>query len=464
MGNNNLSTFSGASHPVKCKNIKTNSCDLAGRLAYATQSNAAQHTKLDFKEQSSFLNWFSGFTDGEGNFLISLDRGYIRFRFKINMHIDNLEALNTIKSTLKIGSVTVYKDKNYCSFVVQDFSDIKDILCPVFVQFPLLTSKNLDFQDFHKAVLIKNKTGRAVHLSDINKNKIILLKNGMNSNREIFTNFSINSQINVNPDWFIGFLEGEGTFGIKTGSSMYFQVAQKITSVECLNAIKTFLINLSPYGSMKAPYFNNNSCPMLHKGVILPINVLSTINSKTNVMSLVVSSVDSLYFFLLPLLDKSKMYTFKEMDFKLWRIALILKIHGYYYLPEGKTLFLDISDILNKRYSTGPIKNIDSKIEDIFLRYQALLLIKPPFQVEDRIPHVDNVRKFRLENKSDACFATKTIYIYENGILIKDAPFNSFSSAHRALGLKSTSNTCNRYLDTNRLYKSKFKITSKPLE
>ena len=62
--------------------------------------------------------------------------------------------------------------------------------------------------------------------------------------REIFTDFSINSQINVNPDWFIGFLEGEGTFGIKTGSSIYFQVAQKITSVECLNAIKTFLINL----------------------------------------------------------------------------------------------------------------------------------------------------------------------------------------------------------------------------
>ena len=148
------------------------------------------------------------------------------------------------------------------------------------------------------------------------------------------------------------------------------------------------------------------------------------------------------------------------MDFKLWRIALILKIHGYYYLPEGKTLFLDISDILNKRYSTGPIKNIDSKIEDIFNRYQALLLIKPPFQVEKLISHVDNVRKFRLENKSDA---PKTIYIYENGNLIKKAPFNSFSAAHKALGLKSTSNTCNRYLDTNRLYKSKFKITSKPL-
>ena len=100
------------------------------------------------------------------------------------MHIDNLEALNTIKSTLQIGNVIVDKDKNYCSFVVQEFSHIKDILCPVFVQFPLLTSKKLDFQDFHKAVLIKNKN--KTHLSDINKNKIILLKNGMNSKRTKF--------------------------------------------------------------------------------------------------------------------------------------------------------------------------------------------------------------------------------------------------------------------------------------
>ena len=114
------------------------------------------------------------------------------------MHIDNLDALNTIKSILQIGSVTVNKDKNYCSFVVQDFSQIRDIICPIFVQFPLLTSKKLDFQDFHKAVLIKNKNKN--HLSDADKNKIILLKTGMNSNREKFTDFSINSQINVKPD------------------------------------------------------------------------------------------------------------------------------------------------------------------------------------------------------------------------------------------------------------------------
>lgn len=50
-------------------------------------------------------------------------------------------------------------------------------------------------------------------------------------------------QIIINP--LIGFQVAEGTFGIKTGSSLYFQVAQKITSQESLNAIVTFLTELS---------------------------------------------------------------------------------------------------------------------------------------------------------------------------------------------------------------------------
>lgn len=37
----------------------------------------------------------------------------------------------------------------------------------------------------------------------------------------------IKLQIIINPNWFIGFIEGEVTFGIKAGSALYIQVAQK---------------------------------------------------------------------------------------------------------------------------------------------------------------------------------------------------------------------------------------------
>lgn len=127
----------------------------------------------------------------------------------------------------------------------------------------------------------------------------------MNSKRKIFTYELSKSQIIINPDWFIGFLEGEGTFGIKTGSSLYFQVAQKTDSQECLNAIVTFLTRLSS---------------KLLNSKILPLNELSTVNKRTSVVSLVVSSVDSLYYYLLPYLDSSKMYSGKAIDFKLWKI------------------------------------------------------------------------------------------------------------------------------------------------
>lgn len=379
---------------------------------------------LNFEEHSSFLKWLVGFTDAEGNFSIFSDKGYIRFRYKITMHIDNLNVLKYIHHILGVGNVVIEEapcgapkgsqgpppGRNRCSFVVQDFASIRDVICPIFVQYPLITSKILDFQDFHKAVILKNKS----HLSDADKKHIIYLKNGMNSKRVIFKNYSIDSQINISPEWFIGFMEGEGTFGIKTGSSMYLQVAQKNTSMESINGIINFLT------SLKTTLPQNTR--------ILPLNVVSTTNIRTNVVSLVISSIDALYYYILPLLDTAVMYTDKATDFKLWRMALILKIQGYYLLPEGKKLFLDISDILNKRSSTGSLENVDAVIADIINRYQAILLTTPTFNVEANIPHTDNVRKFRLDNKSNM---PKSIFVYKNGSLIEGSPFNSFSATHK---------------------------------
>ena len=148
----------------------------------------------------------------------------------------------------------------------------------------------------------------------------------MNSKRDKFTYQLSNSQIIIHPNWFIGFLEGEGTFGIKTGSALYLQVAQKNTSQESLNAIVTFLTGLS----------SSN----LQNSKILPLNVVSTVNKKTNVVSLVVSSVDSLYYYVLPYLDSSNMYTRKAIDFKLWRVALLLRLHGYYLNRLVKNYFI----------------------------------------------------------------------------------------------------------------------------
>lgn len=393
-----------------------------------------------------FLHWFSGFTDGEGNFLITIERNYVKLRFKISLHIDDLKVLQIIQSNLNIGRITEEKNRNRCSFIVEDLSGINTI-CSIFNHYPLHTSKKLDFKDFSKALLIRSKNKI---LSDTQIEIILSLKNNMNSKREIFTYDTTKSQIIINPNWFIGFIEG--TFGIKTGSSLYLQVAQKNTSQECLNAITNYLVSLSD----NTKYFHTQN------NKILPINVTSTTNARTNVVSLVVSSVDALYYYILPLLDESKFYSRKAIDFKLWRMALILKINGYFSTLEGEKLFLDISEILNKRYSTTmSIENVDEIINDISKKFEDIIKKDPLFDIKLDLSHTENVRKFSITNRSAN---PKVVYIYTNEGMIEGSPFISFSAAHKALGLNPSSNTCNRYIDTNRLYKNKYIFTSKPID
>ena len=291
--------------------------------------------------------------------------------------------------------------------------------------------------------MIKNKKKN----SNADLERIMYLKDTMNTKREIFTYNTTESQIIIDPNWLIGFIEGEGTFGIKTGSALYLQIAQKNTSQESLNSIIIFLTRLS-----------NN---VLRDSKISPLNVVSTTNVKTNVVSLVVNSVDSLYYYVLPFLDTSKMYSRKFIYFKLWRVALLLKIKGYYYLPEGKKLFLAISDILNKRYSTNNTDDINKMIDEILKKSETIFEKDPPFDVESNIPHSDNVRKFSIQNRSDN---PKVVYIYNNEGMIEGSPFVSYSSAHKALGLNPSSNTCNRYIDTGRFYKNTYIFSSNPID
>jgi len=177
---------------------------------------------------------------------------------------------------------------------------------------------------------------------------------------------------------------------------------------------------------------------------------------------LVVNSVDSLYYYILPFLDDSKMYTRKAIDFKLWRVALLLHKLGYYYLPEGRQLITDISNTINKkRYSTTDnVLNDVVSIDDIFKRSAEIFYKNPPFDINLGKSHVELAQSF---NKIKRGLYPAIVYIYKNNKLVKGSPFTTYSSAHKALGLNSSSNTCNRYIDTNKLYKNEYLITSRPL-
>ena len=173
------------------------------RTTYNVQRTTARDTPNEsfnnnnsVNKNNEFLHWFSGFTDGEGNFLISIDRSYVKLIFKITLHIDDLKVLQVIQSNLNIGRITVEEARSRCSFIVEDILGINRI-CSIFNNYPLHTSKKLDFQDFYEALLIRTKEK---FISPANLEKILCLKNGMNYKREIFTYNITKSQIIIDPN------------------------------------------------------------------------------------------------------------------------------------------------------------------------------------------------------------------------------------------------------------------------
>ena len=198
----------------------------------------------------NFLKWFVGFSPHPSaltwvsstaprdlsrgavrcwrNFLISLYSGLFIFILKISLHLDYIQVLKLIQSKLGVGSVTEW-NINYCSFVVQDFLRVFNIICPIFINFPLQSPLFGRFKRLYQAILIKRDKGNKFSEQDFLKISPTLWANGLNLGRinnvcstkaDAANSFSCSPHIvrTINPYWLIGFIEGDGTFGIKNGS------------------------------------------------------------------------------------------------------------------------------------------------------------------------------------------------------------------------------------------------------
>lgn len=389
--------------------------------------NTIQSYKRCINIDKNFIEWFIGFIDGEGNFSIFKDKNNIRFKFVINLHIDDLKTLNIIKNKLEIGNVNPYPNKYYCSFTVYNSNEI-EYLIQILDLFPLKTKKHFDYNLF-KLMWTKKKILNKELLIEYYNNNI---KEKMNNNLLIDSDILWrNNDILINKNWLIGFTEAEGTFGIK-GLTPYFQIAQHKISEKTLEKIKLYLNT----------EFN--------------IKMNSILNKKTNVISLSINNIDDLY--TLISIFENNMYTRKAIDFSLWKkIVLIYKL-GYHMIPNGRELIVLISDNINKkRYSNVMLKDIwDQNLSKINELYTKILEIKPLIDINSNKSHTQLMLEYSNKNK-----VKQTIYIYLNDKLIEGSPFTTYSSANLALNLKNNSRTVFRYINTNKLYKNKYLITSK---
>jgi hypothetical protein len=142
--------------------------------------------------------------DAEGNFSIKICNKTVNFRFTINLHSDDIEILHKIANTLGIGKVYLIKNRNSAVYTVNNFNDILKIILPIFKQFPLQTSKNLDFICFSKAVQLKLKSkgsGPNIKVSETDLITIKNLKASMNSGRLELKTSQLNkltNQVSIN--------------------------------------------------------------------------------------------------------------------------------------------------------------------------------------------------------------------------------------------------------------------------
>lgn len=162
------------------------------------------------------LEWLAGFVDAEGFFSIHKSKKNYIFTFGIRVNLREDFLLKKIQSFLGFGNIYYDKKDNTVRYQVSNKNDLKKIV-EIFTEIAPLRSKKIrDCKLFKKALLINNQE------------KIQQLWN-LNSKLK---KRQFNSRKNLSWEWFLGFLEGDGCFGVNIKNLpekiyCYFNIVQK---------------------------------------------------------------------------------------------------------------------------------------------------------------------------------------------------------------------------------------------
>jgi hypothetical protein len=410
---------------------------LSGKKVYELfNRNPAPLNKKEFGE------WLSGFIDGEGCFSIYFDKNYIKVSFTINLHVDDSTILYKIKDYFKVGSVYTTEVKTptksgilrvYTTFQISSRNQLMVSVIPLREVYKLKTKKYLDFEDFKTIVQFMNENGSNFSkYSEKDQKWVRNVISKMNSRRQDFSTEIPHSQ-DRSLLWLQGFVEGGGTFGTKS-LVPYFSVGQHNKSAGVRFSIWKYLSDLP--NNIKITKGNPTLKPNLYT------------NKTTDVVVLSVASVDSLFDVLAPLFLTYEFPTRKGVDFQFWCLRLFCHKFGYFYLPKGRELCVAISQFINcSRYSTA--LTVAKEPEVNFDRFKETLPIVP----SEKWTHTTLAQAFAKLKKAEG---KREIWVSKNGIILEGSPFKSNNKAQLAIGLKSTSSTVKRYLDTGKLYKGEY--------
>lgn len=242
--------------------------------------------------------------------------------------------LQSILRKFKLENINIHDSKNEdtCSITIGSKDALLNIFIPLFNKYPLLTKKRYDYELWRDSLLIWNNNNIT---EEERITKIDLNKKNLNKYVDIHlfpTYESIVDHYNIY--WFIGFIEAEGSFSIKTQKDgTHFIVGQREESEPCLQLILDNLLKLNP----------DKNCPVS----------IQTISNKLykdkNKLRIIVTAVDYLYWCFIPYLLQYPFQARKGIDFILWLIAVQLKKKGFLKTEEGQLILQNIKDNHNSR-------------------------------------------------------------------------------------------------------------------
>lgn len=128
-------------------------------------------------------DWVVGFTDGEGCFIVRVIRNQkpeteyrVLPEFVIVQHQRDIQILYALKRFFRCGVVR-QSNEDLCAYLVRNLNGLRQV-CDFFFRHPLKTKKRVDFQRFHRVLLMME---RGEHLTLEGLEEIVRIAMKMNT-------------------------------------------------------------------------------------------------------------------------------------------------------------------------------------------------------------------------------------------------------------------------------------------
>ena len=330
-----------------------------------------------------FIEWFRGFTDAEGSFYIrgAAKGSSFSFSFGIQLHIDDIAALEYIKDNLHIGVIRKDLKDPVASYRVSGLKEIA-IVIAIFKKFNLNSTKHLNFLKFEKAFKLYMEN---ISKEDRNTIKPIItnLKEGMNTLQTDF-NRPEDHKIVITEGWLLGFSEGDGTFHyVISKESFTYSIGQKNRGALMI-AVKNFLESRVTEGSINS----------VEGGAV------KIYPSKSDVLQLTVRDLGFIESVIIPLFDNLAWHTKKKLDYIDWKFMIELRKKGHHHTEEGKDLIARIAGQMNNnRLSTSDVPKVD---RTLLLEEIANLLLESNYTLKGGKVWIESLNRFKNDNTRKA--------------------------------------------------------------